>query len=183
METQKARYLTVKFECNKTGELFPAETSKLHFLQQAEKWLFPSTTVLSWSLCKTNAIFLIERPSEISELKSAIQVFNRKYSRYLRKKTKNKTLLITSKLTYLHEYTKADLKTLVLQIHITPITQGLGTNFIEYPWTSYLQLLNPKHCNLDHTEVMSWFGNKQNYRKLHHNQLGEITGESLERQK
>jgi len=176
METQKARYLTIRFECNKTGELFPAETSKLHFLQQAEKWLFPTTTVLAWSLCTASAIFLIERPPEINELKSAIQIFNRKYSRYLRKKTKDKNRLITSKLTYLQEYTKANLKALVLQIHINPITQGLGANFIEYPYTSYLQLLNPKHCKLDHTEVMSWFGSKQNYRKQHHNQLAEVTG-------
>jgi hypothetical protein len=57
-----------------------------------------------------------------------------------------------------------------------PMQQGLGENFIEYPWTSYLQLLNPKHCKLDFIEVLSWFGGKQKYRSFHHHQLEKITG-------
>ena len=182
MEKQ-AKYLTVKFACNQKNELFPGETSKLFFLQQADKWLYPQTTVIAWSLSDAQAVFMIENPGELTNLKTALAKFNRKYSRYLRRKTKDKTRIISSKLTYLQDYTKTDLRERVLRLHTTPIMQGLGTNFIEYPWTSYLQLLNPKHCKLDHTEVMSWFGSKQNYRKLHHNQLAEITGEKLNRQK
>ena len=176
METQQARYLTLEFICKQEGKLFPSETSKLYFIQQAEKWLFPETPIIAWALTETEAVFMIERPRDINAFKPVVHKFNRKYSRYLRKKTKDKSKLITSKLVYLHEYSKADLRDLVKKIHLTPIWQGLGDNFTEYPWTSYLHLLNPKYCNLDHIEVMSWFGGKQNYRKQHHNQLAEITG-------
>ena len=177
METQQARYLTLQFTCNEKNALFPDESSRLFFLRQLEKWLFGQNNVMAWSMSKTTAIIMIERPESLSSLKTALSKLNRKYSRYLRKKTGNKSLMTGSKLTYLQEYTKTDLRDLVTHIHLLPIQQGLGENFIEYPWTSYLQLLIPKHCKLDYIEVISWFGSQQNYRKQHHNQLAEITGE------
>jgi hypothetical protein len=176
METQQARYLTLQFTCNEKNTLFPDESSRLFFLRQAEKWLFQYHKTLVWSLGKTSAIIMIENPENMPALKSALSKINRKYSRYLRKKTGNKALMTGSKLTYLQDYTQTDLRDLVIRIHMMPMQQGLGENFIEYPWTSYLQLLNPKHCNLDHIEVISWFGSKQNYRKQHHQELVNITG-------
>jgi len=176
METHQARYLTLQFVCNEKNALFPDESSRLFFLRQAEKWLLLQFKTIAWSLGKTSTIIMIERPENLSSLKTALSKLNRKYSRYLRKKTGNKSLMTGSKLTYLHEYTKTDLRDLVIRIHLMPIQQGLGENFIEYPWTSYLQLLIPKHCKLDYVEVISWFGSQKNYRKQHHNQLAEITG-------
>jgi len=175
METQQARYLTLQFTCNEKTTLFPDESSRLFFLRQTEKWIFPQYNIMAWCLGNTSAIIMIENPENMPDLKTALSKINRKYTRYLRKKTGNKSLMAGSKLTYLHEYTITDLRDLVIRIHMMPMQQGLGENFIEYPWTSYLQLLNPKHCNLDHIEVISWFGNR-NYRKQHHNQLAEITG-------
>ena len=177
METQQARYLTLQFVCNDKNALFPDESSRLFFLRQAEKWLFSQCKTIVWSLGSTEAIIMIERPENLSSLKTTLSKLNRKYSRYLRKKTNNKSLMTGSKLTYLHEYTQTNLRDLVTRIHLMPMQQGLGENFIEYPWTSYLQLLIPKHCKLDYIEVISWFGSQQNYRKQHHNQLAEITGE------
>ena len=177
METQHARYITLTFTCTQGKLLFTDESSRLHFLQLAEKWLFPAAPLIAWSLGDDRATFMLERPEDNTQLKLATHQLCRKFSRYLRKKTKNKTRLLTSKLTYLQEYTPSDLRDLVVSIHLTPLMQGLGENFIEYPWTSYLHLLNPKHCNLDHIEALSWFGGKQKYRNFHHHQLEKITGE------
>lgn len=178
MEKNHARYFVLKFFNEEETILFPDEASRLHFIRLAENLIFSKTNVLVWSLSTHHAALLLEKPTELNGIKMLAQRFTKKYSRYLRKKSQNRDIICSTRLTHLHDYGKTDLRNLVLQIHLNPMHEGLGANFVEYPWTSYLPLLTPKYCKLDHTEVMDWFGGKHHYRKLHHRELVKITGKT-----
>jgi hypothetical protein len=55
----------------------------------------------------------------------------------------------------------------VVAMHCWPLLCGLGSNFVEYPWTSYLLILGKQHPHLQSGTVLKWFGNKQKFRHEH----------------
>ena len=59
------------------------------------------------------------------------------------------------------------LKNLVVYIHNNPVHHGFCSHAIEYPWSSYLSCLSDKETKLQRDAVLSWFGDKANFKFIH----------------
>jgi len=64
---------------------------------------------------------------------------------------------------------KEYLAPLLYSIHANPQYLGLICDSKDWKWSSYNRILNNIPSNLKKKEVMSWFGNKENYEKFHSN--------------
>ncbi len=62
------------------------------------------------------------------------------------------------------------LRYMVYYIHHNPIHHGFCDNMLEYPWTSYLTILSPKHTHLSRSEVLEWYSNPENFIRYHNQQ-------------
>jgi hypothetical protein len=62
---------------------------------------------------------------------------------------------------------------MVTRIHSIPLLQGLGKDFVEYPWTSYLILMGRAQNWMKADEVMEWFGGRAAFREFHHSYLNK----------
>jgi len=65
------------------------------------------------------------------------------------------------------------LKNVVVYIHNNPVHHGFCEHPMEYPWSSYLNCLSESPAMLMREEVISWFGDKNNFR-LAHKSVSEI---------
>ena len=74
------------------------------------------------------------------------------------------------------------LKQVVYYIHYNPIHHGFSTNFIDYPWTSYLVLSENKPTFLDKETVFEWFFDLDDFIRFHQDQfdLSMINGGEYE---
>lgn len=61
----------------------------------------------------------------------------------------------------------AYLTQLVLYIHANPQLHGLCSNFREWADSSYPAMLSESPTRLQRTQVLSWFGGKQNFMDRH----------------
>jgi len=63
---------------------------------------------------------------------------------------------------------------LIFYIHYNPQKHGIVNDFKEYPYSSYSSHISQKHTKLQKTEVLNWFGGKEQYEKFHQSQSIEF---------
>lgn len=56
------------------------------------------------------------------------------------------------------------LKNLILYIHNNPVKHGFVESILEYPWTSYLELISLEPTKLKRDEVLDYFDNVENFK-------------------
>lgn len=59
------------------------------------------------------------------------------------------------------------LKNLIVYIHNNPVNHGFADSIIEYPWTSYLELISQKPTILKRGQVLGYFDNVENFKFVH----------------
>ena len=59
------------------------------------------------------------------------------------------------------------LQQLVCYIHRNPIHHGFDIDFSNYPWNSFIRMLEERITRLMKVEVINWFGDKDNYVFMH----------------
>jgi putative transposase len=59
------------------------------------------------------------------------------------------------------------LTSLIIYIHANTAKHKLDKNFESYPWSSYKSILSDSVTLLKRDEVLNWFGNKENFIKVH----------------
>jgi len=150
--------------------LFRRESDYLHFLQIYKKWVHPLLQTYAWSLTPEQASILAGyNPGQRQNTEQADKLIKR-YCRYNRKYNKNRASMV-KKVIHLPQPDKERLRNMVIRVHCLPLLDGLGNNFVEYPWTSYLMLMGPNPTWLKTDEVMGWFGGKAEFREAHHRTL------------
>ena len=170
METK--RYFMLRFRCRDKGMLFGGESDFISFLRLYEKRVRPFVATYAWSFTPERALFLAATSQEDNRyLKKAGELVKR-YRRYHRRRNKGQSTL-EKNVIHLPEPGKETLRDAVVSIHCRPLLEGLGRDFAEYPWTSYLLLLGEKHPWLQTDEVMGWFGEKEQFRDEHHQFIDE----------
>jgi len=65
------------------------------------------------------------------------------------------------------------LKRLVYYIHHNPVHHDFTDTIIEYPWSSYLEIIGPSETKLKREEVIDWFDDVENF-KFYHKQEHEL---------
>ena len=56
---------------------------------------------------------------------------------------------------------------LIYYIHANPLKHGYQKNFVNYSYSSYQRILNPKPTQLQKKYVLNWFGGRKNYIDFH----------------
>ncbi len=164
------RYFILRFRCRDKAMLFRKEDDFLTFLRLYEKRVAPMVETYAWSFTPEQALFLAATSQEDNRyLKKADELVKR-YRRCHRKHNKGRSTM-EKKIIHLPDPDKEKLKDTVVRIHCRPLLEGLGNDFAEYPWTSYLLLMGEKHPWLQTDEVMGWFGGKEQFRDEHHELL------------
>jgi hypothetical protein len=92
------------------------------------------------------------------------------YSKYYNKIYKRSGALFERPFKRIPIESENHLKYLVYYIHHNPIHHGFCDNMLEYPWTSYLTILSPKHTHLKRSEVLEWYSNPENFQYYHSQQ-------------
>ena len=59
------------------------------------------------------------------------------------------------------------LKEVIIYIHRNPRKHGIISDFRDYPWSSYNQILEDKMTELKKESIISWFGDSQNFIACH----------------
>ncbi|MDR0873956.1 MAG: transposase [Prevotellaceae bacterium] len=59
------------------------------------------------------------------------------------------------------------LQNVVIYIHRNPAHHGFAGDFRDYRWSSYDRMMEEKVTKLKKREVLEWFGDKENYRYVH----------------
>jgi hypothetical protein len=70
------------------------------------------------------------------------------------------------------------LRQVILYIHNNPVYHGFCSHPLEYPWSSYLTCTSDKSTKLKRDEVISWFGDRTNFKVAHEQQIAR---EEIER--
>ena len=169
---ENKRYFILRFGCRDNAMLFRREDDFLAFLRIYEKRVRPFVSTFTWSFTPGQALFLAStEPEDTSYTRKADELVKR-YRRYHRRRNKGRSTL-EKKVIHLPDPDKEDLKGTVVRIHCQPLLEGLGHDFAEYPWTSYLLLMGNKHPWLQTGEVMGWFDGKEKFMEEHHHFIDE----------
>ncbi len=56
---------------------------------------------------------------------------------------------------------------IICYIHGNPIHHGFVKNLTDWPWSSYQAILNDTPTFINRDEVLKWFGNRNEYEKIH----------------
>ncbi|MFP4622197.1 MAG: hypothetical protein ACLFM7_12865 [Bacteroidales bacterium] len=164
---ENKRYFILRFRCRNKAMLFRREDDFLTFLRIYEKRMRPFVATYAWSFTAERALFLAATRQEDNRyIKKAGELVKR-YQRYHRKRNRGRSNA-EKKVIHLPGPDKETLRDTVVRVHCRPLLEGLGHDFAEYPWTSYLLLLGEKHPWLQTGEVMGWFGGKEAFRSHHH---------------
>ncbi|MEK6780272.1 MAG: hypothetical protein AABY93_01110 [Bacteroidota bacterium] len=59
------------------------------------------------------------------------------------------------------------LTNIILYIHANPVHHGFVKGIGEWPWSSYQLILNDSPTFIRRDEVLAWFGNRNEYEKIH----------------
>ncbi|MDX9696104.1 MAG: hypothetical protein RBT49_09960 [Bacteroidales bacterium] len=59
------------------------------------------------------------------------------------------------------------LKNLIVYIHNNPVNHGFAESILEYPWTSYLELITQEPTILKRGQVLGYFDNVENFKFVH----------------
>ena len=172
---ENERYFILQFGCRDKAMLFRREDDFLTFLRLYEKRVRPFVATYAWSFTPEQALFLVSTdPGDTSYTRKADELVKR-YRRYHRRRGKGQSSA-EKKIIHLPAPDKEELKDTVVRLHCRPLLEGLGHDFAEYPWTTYLLLMGEKHPWLQADEVMGWFGGKEQFRDHHHRLLIEHVG-------
>jgi hypothetical protein len=156
--------------------LFRRESDFLAFLQIYERMLKPYVRTYAWCLAPEQAMVLVAISEGDEGYKAKVDKLLKRYRRYHRRRCKNGAE-IEKKVIHLPQPDEEDLRETVLRLHCFPLLEGLGSNFVEYPWTSYLLLAGRRHTWLKADDVMRWFGGLQEFMEQHFRFLEKNVGE------
>ncbi len=70
------------------------------------------------------------------------------------------------------------LKNVIIYIHQNPVKHGFCEHPSDYPWSSYLSCVTLKPTKLQRETVIGWFGNTNEFKRLHE---GKLMIEDIER--
>ena len=154
--------------------LFKEKDNYEHFLKLFELHIEPIAETFAWCLMKNHFHFIvrIKETSEIDSDKNSnpsqafsnlfnayTKAFNKKYNRHgalferpFRRKQIN-----------FDKY----LQNVIAYIHNNPVHHKICSHPIEYPWSSYISCLSDKPTKIKREEVITCFGDIENFKHVH----------------
>ena len=169
---------------NNSNPIFFETENYNHFLRLYAKYIDPIVETYAWCLLKNHFHFLIrikdekeikhnqftysttERPKIITPSRQFSHLFN-SYTQAVNKRY-NKTGSLFER-TFERKLVSSNnyFQKLIYYIHNNPVHHGLVENMTEYPWSSYLTITSSKPTKLKRSEVISIYGDLDNFKFFH----------------
>src|SRR6056297_2629135 len=146
--------------------LFLNETLKLIFYRLLEAHWMKKIPVHAWSLTSHEALCLTVQKTKTDNCSAFSDELVQAYTAYCLQRKMHSLCKPDYELIPVPD-SREELCKSVVALHCWPLLQGLGSNFVEYPWTSYLLILGKQHPYLQSKTVLKWFDNKQKFRHEH----------------
>ena len=161
---------------NNKHSIFFEEENYMYFLELVKKHLTPVVDVFSYCLLK-NHFHLVIRikadnlPDEYKKGNKKLHqpfsnLFNA-YSKAINKKYKRSGSLFQEHLKRKEINTEEYLRQVIIYVHLNPSGHGLTSNFENFPYSSYKSILSLKPTLLIRNEVITLFGDIDNFRFTH----------------
>jgi hypothetical protein len=64
----------------------------------------------------------------------------------------------------------------ICYIHRNPVHHGFTNSFSDWPWSSYELIFDDTPTFVMKKEVMTWFGNAEDYKKMHQQSIAAFGG-------
>ncbi len=170
-------------------DIFKEERNYAYFLQQYAKFVSPYVSTYAYCLLKNHFHLLIRTHSE-EEIKLVLQKegkkpkkediswilsnvfasFFKSYSQAINKANQRTGRLFEEPFRRIHVDNDVYFTTMINYVHQNPQKHGFVKDFREYEHSSYHSHLLEGKTKLEREEVISWFGNKEEYQKFHQNE-------------
>lgn len=170
---------------NNKEDIFKESDNYDHFLKFLKKHILSIADIYVYCLLKNHFHLLIKIKSyeslkidkKLVNLKNLSQPFSNLFNAYTKSinkrynregslfKVRFKRNRITSE-----EY----LKNAILYIHLNPLKHGLIDTFEKYEYSSYRSILSNKRTEIQRSEVIEFFGDKENFIAVHQNSFNKI---------
>ncbi len=99
------------------------------------------------------------------------QHFFSSYAKWVNHKKKRTGSLLEHTFGRIHVDNQKYLRNLLLYIHNNPVKHGFCEHVLDYPWTSYLSLVQIKPSKLSHTSVLGWFDSQADFKIAHQKEI------------
>lgn len=149
---------------NNKENLFKEERNYTYFLNLLKKYIISVAEVYSYCLLKNHFHILI-RPKEV-ESKLISRAFSNMFNTYTKSINKaydREGSLFRDRFSRIHVDSEEYLKSLILYIHLNPSYHQFTNNFKLYPHSSYHSIISEKNTLLQRDEVISLFGDRDNF--------------------
>ncbi|KIA94610.1 hypothetical protein OC25_09465 [Pedobacter kyungheensis] len=160
--------------------MFRSDENYQYFLKQYDKYLSPVFDTFAYCLLGNHFHILIKVKEE-SEFtgKDALgkschdivahqlQKFFQSYAMAFNKQHKRIGSLFQKPFKRTHIDSDEYLTRMIIYIHANPEKHKLITDFRNWRWSSYQRILIDRPTNLKKSEVIDWFGSKDNYIECH----------------
>ena len=181
-------------------DIFYEDENYAYFLRRFDNYLSDYLHVYSYCLLPNHFHFLVKIKSEETILKAAGKIkgiekikkdaakkgtdiiaaivseqfrrFFMAYSKAINKQTRRHGSLFTKRYKRKKVNTMGYLQRLVPYIHNNPVHHELCEDFKNYKWNTYKKILSSRKSKLMKTDVLGWFGDKENYEYMHKSGYG-----------
>lgn len=161
--------------------IFKRKENYEFFLIRIEKYLSPVLEVYSYSLLKNHFHLMVrikDLPCFIELSKLSVPDISNIVSHSFQKMFQSYAMAFNKRENRIGTLFQAPFKRnlvdsedyftkLILYIHANPQKHGFIEDFRSYKWSSYLPILNNTSEILHSSEIIDWFGGKDQYIKLH----------------
>ena len=174
---------------NNKQSIFFEKENYTYFLELVKKHIIPVAEVLSYCLIKNHFHFVIriksdDLPADYKNGKKRLHrpfsnLFNA-YSKAINKKYRRTGSLFQEHLKRKEINTEEYLRQVIIYVHLNPSSHELTSNFESFPYSSYKSFLSSKPTLLIRNEVITLFGDIDNFKfthnatKINHDLLAEI---------
>ncbi len=170
------RYYHIYNRGNNGTNLFFEERNYEYFLRLIEKHVLPVADIYAFCLLKNHFHFLI-KTKDLEDSKRISKGFSNlfnAYSKAINKAYNRSGSLFQDRFKRKMIEDEEYFKTLILYIHLNPLSHNFSNDFMLYKYSSYSKIISKSQSFLKVEEILELFGNVDNFRFVHHQRQNEI---------
>ncbi len=173
IKIEEHKYYHIYNRGNNRTKIFFEPNNYAYFLMQAEKYLIPYCDIYTYCLMP-NHFHLFLRVNDKPNFEKSIKNFFISYSKSMNSRYNRVGSLFQGRYKAIEVKSDNYYSRIITYIHQNPLNAGLVTRLEDYPYSSYIDYLAQIPSFLSRLEVISWFGNLDNFVKEHQTPTYEV---------
>jgi putative transposase len=150
--------------------IFISDTNKQYFLKLLTKYLRDNAKVFAYCLMNNHFHLLLQIESENDEITQALSNLFNAYAKAFNKATNRTGSLFEKHFRRIYVKDEDYLRQLVVYIHLNPL-HHFNQDYKQYRFSSYSAFLSDRETKLSKNNVMTLFGDIDNFTFVHQQKL------------